>query len=101
VKFYQGNQNDWEVDISSGFHYNGCTVYTDWVSCNLEYNKLGATDWNWCGAWNNGGGNGYGHLDFGANLTLHDSGWGRDRTYGHWNRLSVAPTGHWFNLRGQ
>jgi hypothetical protein len=90
-----GPLNVWGSKVTAGFRYNYSSVYTDWVDCSNHWGVGYSVTIDWCGTWNQGGGNGYGYLNFGDNITVSFLYKGFPVEVGHGQRLNIKPNGTW------
>ncbi len=60
-----------QYTICAGIRWQDGRVYADWFNCTPNYfpgaQLVANINTSWCEVWNQGGGNGYGYLDVGAN----------------------------------
>jgi hypothetical protein len=82
----------WHAKVAAAYHYNGYSVWKDWVDCS-DHGGIGySVDPTWCDVWNNGG-YGWGYASFGENFTVYTAFKGFPISFGRWQRINVNPNG--------
>jgi hypothetical protein len=82
----------WHAKLAAAYHYNGYSVWKDWVDCSDRGGVGYTVDPTWCDVWNNGG-YGWGYASFGENFTVYTGFKGFPLSFGYWHRLNVTPNG--------
>lgn len=95
-----GGCDAWHAWVKGEVHWNGYQVWEDWADCS-DYGA--GTPYsitiNWCGAWNNGGGNGYNFMDLGENWTRTANTGCCQNQQSYWDRIDIYIDGS-HNFRG-
>jgi hypothetical protein len=92
----------WQVKVYTKYKYNGKHVYTrDGSGVWCSHHGIGSSiSTDWCGTWNNGGGNDYGYMNMGGNFTVSVVAKGTPIHLQPWIRINVDRWGRvWVQSR--